>query len=156
MRSGQEGDGSLFFFLKGCAADARWISTLWRQKGLKKFNSPMIIFILHHHLNTGGVTRVIEVQIDALKEAGYAHIELIVGSDVDLKRTDVPVHIVPELLYLQSGYSKDQLDHQLESLTTKLRNLWRTAQEEGSIFHIHNLCLGKNPLLNLGDTGIKI
>lgn len=118
----------------------------------------MKIFILHHHLNTGGVTKVIDVQIDALRSAGL-EVELIVGSNEDLKRIDLPVHILPELNYLSSGQSKRELDQQLDSITTGLRSFFETSQP--CLFHIHNLCLGKNPLVNLAleqlmSEGLKV
>ena len=106
----------------------------------------MKVFILHHHLNTGGVTKVIDVQIDALKEAG-SEVELIVGSDEDLKRTDLPVYLVEELNYLKIGVPKSQLDKTLESLIQKLKSFNQAHPD--CIFHVHNLCLGKNPLVNL-------
>ena len=106
----------------------------------------MKVFILHHHLNTGGVTKVIDVQIDALVASGCT-VELIVGSDEDLKRQDIPVHIVKELNYLSSGQSKTSLDLQLESITSQLKKLIPNTAE--CVIHPHNLCLGKNPLMNL-------
>lgn len=106
----------------------------------------MKVFILHHHLNTGGVTKVIDVQIDALVASG-CKVELIVGSDEDLKRKDIPVHIVEELNYLKPGQSKASLDKQLKSITEQLKEL--IANKTESVLHPHNLCLGKNPLLNL-------
>jgi hypothetical protein len=48
--------------------------------------------------------------------------------------------------YLTSGHSKSDLDKQLNILTHTLREFFLQAP---CLFHIHNLCLGKNPLVNL-------
>ena len=75
----------------------------------------MNIVIVHHHLNTGGVTKVIEMQIEALEQEGFKP-ELLVGSNQSLKRDDLPIHIVPQLNYLSTSCTKPQLDAQLEKI----------------------------------------
>jgi len=106
----------------------------------------MNIVIVHHHLNTGGVTKVIEVQIAALKQHGFKP-QLIVGSNQDLKRDDLPIHLIPELDYLPTDCNKHELEDRLKKISQAFKNILSSTPD--ALFHFHNLCLGKNPLLNL-------
>ncbi len=107
----------------------------------------MKIFILHHHLNTGGVTQVIHSQVKSLQLLkDKVEIKLILGEKPEkiptgLKKKDVYVH--PSLAYWDSGMSFSQVQKEKREMGQYLRSLL----SESSILHVHNLTLGKNPLL---------
>ena len=104
---------------------------------------PMHIVIAHSHLNPGGVTRIIESQIQSLQGLP---VKVLTGAPPERNRfhkgeAELLVH--PSLDYLENKeYSRSELDVLLESILTFLKsNLSR-----GKILHFHNLNLGKNPV----------
>lgn len=106
------------------------------------------IAIIHHHLHPGGVTRIIQSQIQALMQMGKSlSLQLVVGEIPDnfSIHPSVKVHVIPALNYLQKTPEKTSVQHQINALVEQLKE----CISPGTILHIHNLNLGKNPLVTL-------
>ncbi|MBF0198443.1 MAG: hypothetical protein HQL32_12065 [Planctomycetes bacterium] len=100
--------------------------------------------IVHHHLKTGGVTKVIQSQLKSF--IGHPiEVSLVVGDENSINAPHKEQIVIPELNYLEKNLSKEQLHEEY----TKLLNALRKVINKDDIIHIHNLNLGKNPLLNL-------
>jgi glycosyltransferase involved in cell wall biosynthesis len=112
-----------------------------------RFVFTMKVFIFHYHLNPGGVTRVIDLQIDALKLAvPDVGIELITGacSNPDFYREKgVTLTINPELNYLAEPLLN------LKKRFLRILNFFEEILPKDGILHFHNINLGKNPLITL-------
>ena len=109
----------------------------------------MNIAIIHHHLHPGGVTRIIESQVNALRNV-VSDIQLtIVTGDTGqpLHATGNDIQIIEEEIfrYLAADISKVQALSAFQKITKHLKII--TGQND--ILHLHNLNLGKNPLLTL-------
>lgn len=100
----------------------------------------MRILISHFHLQTGGVTRVIEHACEALAATG--HRVLVVSGEPPQRPLpeDVAFRLVPALAYEECRPKVSPLQ-----LATELK---RAAQEYfgdlPDLWHVHNHCLGKN------------
>ena len=103
----------------------------------------MKVWILHHHLLTGGVTSVIHTQCKAYQQAGLDY-EVVVGDPARRSPGGKEPTVIEGLNYLPKDLNKDTLDLKYQELKAALEPL---AQE--GLLHVHNLNLGKNPLLNL-------
>jgi len=118
----------------------------------------MQILIVHSHLNPGGVTRVIESQLESLKGLP---VKVIVGScpnPESVTSQGAELVIIEELNYLERQKYTDQKALQL--LHTIHRKL-RVHFTEDTILHVHNLNLGKNPIVTyvvylLAKEGAKV
>lgn len=101
----------------------------------------MAVAILHYHLQRGGVTRVIEGQSAALRDAGVPHL-VLAGSPYE-GPTDLPVAVIPELNYHSDsgGVSAIELEEALR------RTLGEHLDSDDILWHIHNPTLGKNILM---------
>lgn len=121
----------------------------------------MHIVIIHYHLHPGGVTRVIESQINAL--GGYIHskdLEVHTGEALSHRlncSTEVKFKKEESLNYLDEGMTPEEMNFQLKKISGYLEQLAR----KNDILHFHNLNLGKNPLLTLAakrlaGRGVKI
>lgn len=99
----------------------------------------MNVLILHHHLNPGGVTRIIESQIKALGLQGRKNeISLATGSmPDDFPVTNCKIYLCEELNYLDASCCPDVVLEKLQTFFSQF--------PEDVIFHFHNLNLGKNP-----------
>lgn len=104
----------------------------------------MKILLIHHHLNPGGVTRVMETQCEALRRAGVP-VCVLVGSDSGHPPIGDEMHIIPELNYLSAELDATSLEGILERLQKSIFE----HIDNHTVVHVHNLNLGKNPLLNL-------
>ncbi len=99
----------------------------------------MRVAILHFHLRGGGVTRVIEMAWQCLREVG---LEVLVISgesppeDCRIDRGDVAV--VPELRY---GVPASQYDFLTAEVDLAMQRRWG---ELADVIHLHNHSLGKN------------
>jgi hypothetical protein len=102
------------------------------------------IVIIHHHLLTGGVTKVIETQCNSLKAQGITP-RIIVGDDGGRQPGGIKPVVVPELNYLEKHGDSNLHRQQLQELGQALKE----HLNSNSILHVHNLNLGKNPLLNV-------
>jgi glycosyltransferase involved in cell wall biosynthesis len=122
----------------------------------------MEVYILHYHLNPGGVTRIVQSQIQAVQEylPGY-NISLILGhcSEPEIyEQKGIKVYINEKLNYLNfSPYSKEYLF----SLYKQILQYLVDIVPEDAIIHTHNINLGKNPVLSyaiysLAKKGIHI
>jgi glycosyltransferase involved in cell wall biosynthesis len=107
----------------------------------------MKIVIMHYHLKTGGVSRVIESQIIGLRYS-QKDIQLVVLSGEESKMIDL--HSSSEdfssLLYYSDGQgSMNEYQDEVSGIMTFIKkNL-----SENAILHCHNPNLGKNPALTL-------
>ncbi len=110
----------------------------------------MQIAIFHYHLNPGGVTRIIESQVAGFKKVyPKAEITVISGHCENPEyyaAMDVALHTDASLNYL---IDKDFAPGELENLYQQYYNKLRALLPQGTILHVHNLNLGKNPVLTL-------
>jgi glycosyltransferase involved in cell wall biosynthesis len=105
------------------------------------------ILIVHYHLNPGGVTRIIESQVSSLlyfKKSFDLHVLAGTGnqssrlfdSEIDIKEDRL-------LSYLQENEQDYLLTY------SSLMELFHQQIHRETIIHVHNLNLGKNPILTL-------
>lgn len=101
----------------------------------------MVVAILHYHLQRGGVTKVIEGQCAALRDAEIPHL-VLAGSSYD-GAENLPVTVIPELSYrpIDDGSSSADLETSLRSA------VHQKHPTDDIIWHIHNPTLGKNVLM---------
>lgn len=113
----------------------------------------MKVCIFHYHLNPGGVTRIIESQIEALLQLRNIHkICLVTGSCEDkhwFERQHVSVIEDKHFNYLTDNRD---LKQSYDYIVSKLQNIC-TKQD---ILHFHNLNLGKNPLVTLAVSNMAL
>ena len=107
----------------------------------------MKIAILHYHLNPGGVTRIIEMQLAALL-ARKEITEIQVFSGARESSISIPSGVKfiyePVLNYLDcSELNNNQIDNRYNRMIDIF--LDRTGPD--TIIHAHNMNLGKNPVL---------
>jgi FMN phosphatase YigB (HAD superfamily)/glycosyltransferase involved in cell wall biosynthesis len=104
----------------------------------------MHIAIVHYHLDTGGITRVIESASRALTDAGIRHVILSGSAPETLSPALRPLAVqVPALTYLDSPAL-----HTVDSLIKELNQAAKKALGcAPDIWHFHNHSLGKNILL---------
>ncbi|MEZ5104786.1 MAG: glycosyltransferase [Draconibacterium sp.] len=118
----------------------------------------MQLVIAHSHLNPGGVTRIIESQIESLRGI---QVKVLVGNCQNPKAITskgAELHIVEDLNYLEHRkYSDKEAMIKLHQVHRKIRNLLPT----NGVLHFHNLNLGKNPIVTyavylLAKEGAKV
>ena len=118
----------------------------------------MRVVIVHHHLNPGGVTRIIESQVSGLKNLP---VQLLTGSlpeQLPKALTNTDIISFPDLNYLpRKRYSKQEIQKLLDRILFFLKEHIR----ENALLHVHNLNLGKNPVLTyavflLAQKGIPV
>lgn len=118
----------------------------------------MQVVIAHSHLNPGGVTRIIESQIDSLHGV---QVKVLVGNcpnpeAIILKGAEL--HVIEDLNYLERReYNDKEAMVLLHQVHRKIRNLLPT----NAVLHFHNLNLGKNPIVTyavylLAKEGAKV
>lgn len=100
----------------------------------------MNVLIVHHHLKPGGVTRIIESQLKALGlQDDVNDISLAVGLKPDeFDAAGNKVYLCEELNYLVPPFDPDEA-------LVKLQAFFDQFPDE-TVFHCHNLNLGKNPV----------
>ena len=109
----------------------------------------MKIIIIHHHLNPGGVSRIIEMQSKMLSKTSNLHIKLITGKSLIpswVKQSNLSIKQNKLLDYLNPTIKSKKT---LQQLYTQTIAFLKKEIPKGSIIHIHNPNLGKNPLLML-------
>jgi glycosyltransferase involved in cell wall biosynthesis len=119
----------------------------------------MHVLILHHHLNPGGVTKVIESQIQAIKFAAKNISISIICGDAN-GRTAFEGCMINQnkiINYLEKKTDNSSLISRVAEITAFIRNNIRND----TVLHCHNLNLGKNPLLlmavfNLASEGVAV
>lgn len=107
----------------------------------------MTLFIFHYHLNPGGVTRIIDLQIDALKLIWPGLSICIVAGDCPdtskYEKKDISIIVNPDLDYLNDSTEL------LSGKFNRIHSFIKRTCSKNDILHFHNLNLGKNPLLTL-------
>ncbi len=118
----------------------------------------MRIFIIHHHLHPGGVTSVIQSQVEALIHNGYTDIVLLTGDN-----THAPAELMSKVGMEELPVINYLTDEKLDILSCYEEILSQLHQRftKHDVLHFHNLNLGKNPLLSravyqLAGEGFKI
>lgn len=99
------------------------------------------VAIVHYHLRTGGVTRVIEHMVSSMRDRGFTCVVLSGEEAQGQMAPQAEVRVVPDLSYRSTT---------TPGLTDRLIN---TLKEEASsalggapdLWHFHNHSLGKNP-----------
>jgi glycosyltransferase involved in cell wall biosynthesis len=120
----------------------------------------MRIAIIHHHLHQGGVTRVIESQLNALPDYGNYKLTVHTGDPMPhlaVNNLNIDFYCCESLRYLTDDLSEEQIHDTFEKIARYLEQV----AGANDILHFHNLNLGKNPLLtlasyNLAKRGLKI
>ena len=115
----------------------------------------MKVVFIHHHLRQGGVTRVIEEQIDAIHDA---HEVLVITGEAPAARTPFPVEVVPSLSYDRDREEGTGARESALAILSIVKSHWGS---EADLFHVHNPTLGKsrdfvNVLKELQNRGIRL
>lgn len=110
----------------------------------------MRIAIVHFHLQTGGVTRVIEHACSALTAAGHQVVVLSGEPPQCPQALSAPVGLVAELGYEERrpAAGPRELQHALQQSATA------ALGAAPDLWHIHNHCLGKNLALPQAILGL--
>ncbi len=104
----------------------------------------MQILIAHSHLNPGGVTRIIESQIESLPNE---QIKVLVGA---AENPEVITSKGAELVIMEDLNYLDKRNYSDNEATEMLHKIYRELREhisQNSVLHFHNLNLGKNPIV---------
>lgn len=97
----------------------------------------MAVAIIHYHLSTGGVTRVIEETSRCLTRAGIPHIVLTGSAPA---AGDLPFHVIEGLSYRREREGPSAIE-----LIAQMRAAVETALGPGAhVWHFHNHSLGVN------------
>lgn len=121
----------------------------------------MRVVIVHHHLNPGGVTRIIRSQIRALRALRRGtEIKILTGACPAYLRREFEAQKVTVTVKKVLNYSKPDLADSQKQFAVIKTILEKEIQPE-DIFHVHNLNLGKNPLLTcavyqLAENGVPV
>ena len=104
------------------------------------------VVIIHYHLNPGGVTRIIESQVQALRNFDPSLEILVLTASCEnpglLKKSGADIRIEYRLNYLN-----ENTDYEVEY--NALHDFFSNTLRKDDILHVHNLNLGKNPVLTL-------
>ncbi|MBN2486282.1 MAG: glycosyltransferase [Bacteroidales bacterium] len=107
----------------------------------------MNIYIFHYHLNPGGVTRIIELQYLALKQCDpQGSVTVLTGNCPDKEfwlRKGIKIIVNPDLNYLPKHQPVSP--QQCENIV----GFFRKTCHKPCILHLHNVNLGKNPLVTV-------
>lgn len=107
----------------------------------------MKIAILHYHLNPGGVTRIIEMQLSALlAQKEISEIQILSGALESSIKIPAGVEFIynPDLNYLNySEVSSNGIDVKYN----RMISFFMDELSADTIIHAHNMNLGKNPIL---------
>ncbi|MCF6174907.1 MAG: hypothetical protein L3J71_03985 [Victivallaceae bacterium] len=115
----------------------------------------MKLIILHHHLKPGGVTRIIASQLQALAGHNSFDIEILCGEAPHCPDYfPVPVTVEPLLNYLPQDMMCQPAQLKLHFL--KLERFLADKIPTDALLHVHNLNLGKNPLLTLAVSRLAL
>ncbi len=111
------------------------------------------VCILHYHLNPGGVTRIIESQVQCLKEQD-SEIEILIMTgqcdNPELLESLGAELVIERVLNYLPGDATD-LAFRLE----QIQKLLSRYINSGDIIHFHNMNLGKNPLLTVAVSNMS-
>lgn len=121
------------------------IITKWNRLNNQTESCYMDVLIVHYHLNPGGVTKIIEAQIKALKNAGsLTKIAVLCGNSN--KTTLLSGISVKENHLLDYHIPSSELPEQKTRLSD-IVSLILENTTKSTVIHFHNPNLGKNPLL---------
>ena len=107
----------------------------------------MKIAILHYHLNPGGVTRIIEMQLAALlAQKEITEIQIFSGAPESSISIPPEVKFIydPVLNYLDCSKMNN---NQIDNCYNRMIDLFLDRTSPDTIIHTHNMNLGKNPVL---------
>lgn len=107
----------------------------------------MKIAILHYHLNPGGVTRIIEMQLAALlAQREITKIQIFSGARESSITIPSGVEFIyePVLNYLDCSKLNN---NQIDSCYNRMIDIFLDKTSPDTIIHAHNMNLGKNPIL---------
>lgn len=105
------------------------------------------IIIIHYHLNPGGVTRIIESQIKSLKEC-YPNLDILVLTG-HCEKPDVIRELGADILTNENLNYLPETGVNINAEFHLIHDFLSTQIRADDIVHVHNLNLGKNPLLTL-------
>ncbi len=110
----------------------------------------MKIVIIHHHLNPGGVTRIIQSQVSSLRKQ-FPDTEILIlsgklGYPGFFSDLNIPVEVNTKLDYFMGN---EPPEDKLDSLKDEISSYLLEKISMDDIIHAHNLNLGKNPVLTL-------
>ncbi|MGA0334171.1 MAG: hypothetical protein ACO3NW_09480 [Kiritimatiellia bacterium] len=92
------------------------------------------IYLVHHHLRRGGVSRVILHTAEILRDAGE-QVCIVSGEESPIPLPEgLSFRVIPALGYAESAPDSGDLQDCLSEM-----------YHEGDIWHVHNHSLGKNP-----------
>ena len=118
----------------------------------------MQIVIAHSHLNPGGVTRIIESQIESLTNHSVKVLAGDCSNSEAITSKGAELYIIEDLNYLEKRkYSDKEALLLLHQIHRQIRN----QLPAGAVLHFHNLNLGKNPIVTyavylLAKEGAKV
>ncbi|WP_347840890.1 hypothetical protein [uncultured Draconibacterium sp.] len=118
----------------------------------------MPVVIAHSHLNPGGVTRIIESQIDSLANE---EVKVLVGACPNpeiITSRNAELHVFSDLNYLER---KKYTEQEAKDMLHKVHREIREHLTPETVLHFHNLNLGKNPIVTyavylLAKEGVKV
>ena len=118
----------------------------------------MQIVIAHSHLNPGGVTRIIESQIESLPQNTTTVLVGNCSDPVTITQKGAKLTIFEPLNYLENRFYPNGEANQM---LNEIFNFFKEFISTDSVLHFHNLNLGKNPLVTyavylLAKKGYKI
>jgi glycosyltransferase involved in cell wall biosynthesis len=107
----------------------------------------MKVVYMHYHLNPGGVSRVIELQIEAIKHLSGDTEMIVLCGNANKQSLLCGVNVLEEemLNYLDPGLK----DYDYSRAATEIEEYLRGYLTAGSVLHVHNANLGKNPALTI-------
>jgi glycosyltransferase involved in cell wall biosynthesis len=104
----------------------------------------MKVVYLHYHLNPGGVTRVIELQIESIQRVtNHVEIRVLCGYSGPTTLGGVNVLRDKVLDYLDPG----RRDCDYRQKASEIEQVIRKSLGKDTLLHVHNPNLGKNPAL---------
>lgn len=112
----------------------------------------MKLFIFHHHLQTGGVTRVIRSHVAAVRAAACAS-EVVLLSGRPLPDGDFGADaaiVDPAWDYLDPDTPAETIRRRFDDV----RNSLQRHVHPGDVLHVHNSNLGKNPAVTAALPGL--
>jgi glycosyltransferase involved in cell wall biosynthesis len=105
---------------------------------LKRVLDPVKVVFIHHHLRQGGVTRVIDEQIQAIRDV---HDVLVITGEAPSAAVSFPVKVIPSLSYDRDRREGTGADKTALEVMGSVRSFWGS---DADLFHVHNPTLGKN------------
>ena len=109
---------------------------------------PGKVHIIHHHLHPGGVTQIIDSQVKSLTQT-YPDLQISVlcghpGPVERFEQQNVQVIVNRNLDYL---YDENPSGAEIDRITREIKDFLKKHIAPQEIIHVHNINLGKNPLL---------